>query len=245
MPTTSTNSITGTWSPSTINTTTVGTLTYTFTPNAGQCATVFTMDIVTTPLTVTDFDGNVYNTVTIGTQVWVVENLKTTRYRNGDAIPNITDTTAWAAQTTGAYCWYNNDATANKDYGLLYNWYAVTDNRNIAPVGWHVPTDAEWTTLTDYLGGMTIAGGKMKETGTTHWYSPNAGATNSSGFTALPGGALGGTTFSEVGIYGIWWSSTASVASFAWFRDLYYSNANVIRNYTHNQYGFSVRCVRD
>jgi uncharacterized protein (TIGR02145 family) len=140
--------------------------------------------------TVTDIDGNIYHTVTIGTQVWMVENLKTTKYRNGDPIPNVTGN-AWAALTTGAYCWYNNDAATYKaTYGALYNWYAVADSRNIAPTGWHVPTDAEWTTLTTFLGGESVAGGKLKETGTNHWTSPNTGATNETGFTALPGGGL-------------------------------------------------------
>ena len=139
--------------------------------------------------TVVDIDGNVYNTVTIGTQVWMVENLKTTKYRNGDAIPNVTGNASWVALSTGAYCWYNNDAATYKaTYGALYNWYAVGDSRNIAPSGWHVATDSEWTTLSTFLGGESIAGDKLKEIGTSHWLSPNTGATNSNGFTAFPGG---------------------------------------------------------
>ena len=138
--------------------------------------------------TVTDIDGNVYHTVTIGTQTWMVENLKTTRYRNGEAIPNITDNASWAALITCAYCDYNNIPSNSITYGKLYNWYAVNDSRNIAPMGWHVSTDAEWTTLTTFLGGTSIAGGKLKENGTIHWNSPNVGATNETGFSALPGG---------------------------------------------------------
>ena len=119
--------------------------------------------------TVTDIDGNAYHTVAIGKQVWLVENLKVTRYRNGDQIPNVSDNKQWCNLTTGAYCNYNNDANNVTTYGRLYNWYAVHDIRNIAPKGWHVATDVEWKILTDYLGGETIAGGKLKETGTTLW----------------------------------------------------------------------------
>jgi uncharacterized protein (TIGR02145 family) len=200
------------------------------------------------PATFTDFDGNVYHAVVIGTQTWMVENLKTTKYRNGDQIPNVTVNTSWQGLTTGAYCWYNNDAATFKaTYGALYNWYSVADSRNIAPTGWHVPTDAEWTTLTDYLGGTTIAGGKLKETGTAHWRTPNTDATNSSGFTALPGGGrtYNAGTFLGVGNNGYWWSSTASDATDAWNRYLYYSWANASRYDNWRQNGFSVRCVRD
>jgi len=137
--------------------------------------------------TMTDIDGNVYETVTIGTQVWMAENLKVTHYRNGNTILHIIDWFSWFT-LTGAYCEYDNDVNNVAVYGRLYNWYAVNDSRYIAPVGWHVPSDAEWLTLVDYLGGDTVADGKMKEIGTTHWVSPNTGATNESGFSALPGG---------------------------------------------------------
>jgi len=195
--------------------------------------------------TVTDIDGNVYNTVIIGTQVWMVENLKTTKYRNGDPIPNVTGDAAWVALNTGAYCWDNNDAAPNKiAYGALYNWYSVADSRNIAPTGWHVPTDAEWTTLTTFLGGESVAGGKLKETGTTHWQI-NTGATNSSGFTALPGG-IRYLSFVGVGYNGNWWSSTANGAGdYAWIRYLYNDSAYVMRGYFYKLDGYSVRCVRD
>ena len=138
--------------------------------------------------TVTDIDGNVYNTVTIGTQVWMKENLKVTHYNNGDEIPNIEDNAAWTGLSNGAYCNYQNDNDFVDTYGRLYNWFAVDDGREICPTGWHIATDAEWTILSDYLGGRHIAGGKLKEAGTTHWASPNTGATNSSGFTGLPSG---------------------------------------------------------
>ena len=200
-----------------------------------------------TNTTITDIDGNVYNTVTIGTQTWMVENLKTTKYRNGDAIPNVTVDASWAALTTGAYCWYNNDAATFKaTYGALYNWYAVADSRKIAPTGWHVPTDAEWTTLTTYLGGVSVAGGKLKETGTSHWISPNTGATNSSGFTAFPGGSrYADGTSSFIGASGYWWSSSEGSSTNAWYRYMNPINSSVYRSNYNKYYGFSVRCLRD
>ncbi len=197
--------------------------------------------------TMTDTDGNVYKTITIGTQTWMAENLKTTKFRNGDPIPNVTDNAAWAALATGAYCWFNNDAAAYKaTYGALYNWYAVADSRNIAPIGWHVATDAEWTTLTDFLGGESVAGGKLKETGTLHWLTPNTDAINSAGFTALPGGyRYGGGFFFGVGNYGDWWSSSMRSAPYAWCRYMNcgYSYAN--KNSYEEYFGFSVRCIKD
>ena len=198
--------------------------------------------------TVTDIDGNVYHTVTIGTQTWMVENLKTTKYCNGNPITNVTDNANWAAFSMGAYCWYNNDAATYKEtYGALYNWYAVADGRNIAPAGWHVPSDAEWTTLTDFLGGQIGAGGKLKQTGTIYWPDPNA-STNSSGFTALPGGYrdYGDGTFNGIVNSGYFWSNTAVGPGDAWYRTLYYTDANVGRYYRSvKPRGMSVRCVKD
>ncbi len=197
--------------------------------------------------TVTDIDGNVYNTVTIGTQVWMAANLKTTKYRNGDQIPNVSNDVTWAALITGAYCYYNNDAPTYKaTYGALYNWYSVADSRNIAPTGWHVPTGAELLILETFLGGEGVAGGKLKETGTTHWQSPNTGATNSSGFTAFPGGSrFGSGTFESIGSNGSWWSSSESDASYAHFRGLGYNYAYFSYRYANKMDGISVRCVRD
>ncbi|PIS29553.1 MAG: hypothetical protein COT43_03570 [Candidatus Marinimicrobia bacterium CG08_land_8_20_14_0_20_45_22] len=198
------------------------------------------------PGTVTDIDGNVYQTVKIGNQWWMAENLKVTHYRNGEAIPNITDNTAWSNLSTGALCDYNNDVNNVVTYGRLYNWYAVNDSRNIAPTGWHVPTDAEWTILTNYLGGESVAGGKMKETGTTHWYGPNTGATNESGFLALPGGyRYYSGTYYGVGDYGYWWSATESDSYGAWSRNLGCSGSGVDRGSNGKRSGFSVRCVGD
>lgn len=195
--------------------------------------------------TVTDIEGNVYNTITIGTQVWMIENLKATKYNDGTSIPNVTNNTAWGNLTTPGYCWYNNDVSNKNLYGALYNWYAVNTNK-LAPQGWHVPTDAEWTTLTTFLGGESIAGGKLKETGTSHWQSPNTGATNEPGFTALPGGYRSYVvTFYNICSYGGWWSSTEDDTIYAWFRSLYSDYSDAYRNGGDKSCGFSVRCVRD
>jgi len=208
--------------------------------------------------TVTDIDGNVYQTVKIGDQLWMAENLKVTHYRNGDAIPNVTDSTDWGNLTTGAYCNYYNDANNATTYGRLYNWYAVNDSRNIAPEGWHVPSDEEWKTLEMYLGMSqsdaddsgrrgTGVGGKMKEAGTEHWNSPNTGATNESGFSALPGGyrSYKGTYYYGRGYFAHFWSSTEYDSDGAWYRDLYYNDSGVWRGYINERDGVSVRCVRD
>jgi uncharacterized protein (TIGR02145 family) len=213
---------------------------------------------VTVPPSVTDFDGNVYKIVKIGNQWWMAENLKVTRYRNGEIIPNITDNNEWANLNSGARCSYNNDNGHIETYGLLYNWHAVNDSRTIAPSGWHVPTDEEWQELEMYLGMSqtdavelgyrgTDEGGKMKEIGTIHWNSPNTGATDESGFSALPGGVRHGNTGrSDILNYeAYFWSSTPEDFSLIWYRSLGYSNSDVNRNRTSRQSGFSVRCVRD
>jgi uncharacterized protein (TIGR02145 family) len=196
--------------------------------------------------TVTDIDGNVYNTIIIGTQVWMAENLKVTHYLNGDDIPVVTDNTGWFNLTTGALSSYNNDTNYSGIYGNLYNWYTVNDSRSIAPQGWHIPSDAEWDELINFLGGENIAGGKMKETGTLHWDSPNTGATNESGFTALPGGYRsysGG--FFTMGEYGKWWSTTEADSVFIWARYIAYDDAGIGRNHYRKGSGFSVRCIMD
>jgi uncharacterized protein (TIGR02145 family) len=185
--------------------------------------------------------------VTIGTQIWTSCNLDVTIYRDGTLIPEVQDQTTWGALTTGAWCYYNNDSANGPVYGKLYNWYAVNDPRGLAPVGYHVPTDAEWTTLTDLLGGENVAGGEMKETGTTHWTIPNQGATNSSGFTALPGGFrtnVGGTFF-LIDYYGFWWSSSEYNTANAWIRILYYINTLAYRVNLSKARGYSVRLIKD
>ena len=194
----------------------------------------------------TDIDGNVYKTVIIGTQEWMAQNLRTTRYKNGDSIPNVTNNTDWGNLGSGAYCWYNNDNTYEQPYCKLYNWYAVSDVRGLCPTGWHEPSDAEWTTLTESLGGLMEAGGPMKEAGTVHWIGPNTGATNLSGFTGLPGGYCDNDgTFDDVGSFGYWWSTTGSVDSSAWYRVLKYNDDEAHRFSYFKMLGFSVRCVRD
>ncbi|WP_396144494.1 FISUMP domain-containing protein [Flavobacterium sp.] len=201
--------------------------------------------------------------VIIGTQIWTNTNLDVTTYRDGTPIPQVTDPTAWAGLTTGAWCYYNNDPANGAVYGKLYNWYAVAGihdaaslnnpslRKQFAPQGWHIPSDAEWTILTDFLGGQSVAGGKMKSTGTIQagtglWASPNAAATNESGFTGLPAGSrhyYG--AFGSIGFDGRWWSSSESSATSAWGRDLDCSGGNAYRNDYDKEDGFSVRCVRD
>lgn len=200
--------------------------------------------------TMTDQDGNIYKTVTIGTQTWMAENLRTTKYNDGSAIDHVTDNEEWTDLTTGAYCNYNNttDAVQIATYGRLYNWHAVDLNK-LAPAGWHMPSAAEWTTLANYLGGSEIAGGKLKENGINHWKTYNEGATNETGFTALPGGARSHTggfiSFEE---RGMWWSATYDVLNFAFSRYLYNNNDDFIQASYDSSYltsGFSVRLIKD
>jgi uncharacterized protein (TIGR02145 family) len=195
---------------------------------------------------VIDVDGNIYNAVTIGTQVWMIENLKVTHYRNGDPVSNIIDNKEWMnISSTGAYCDYNNFSGNGITYGKLYTWYTISDSRNIAPVGWHVPTDEEWATLTTYLGGLTVAAGKLKESGTTHWNSPNTGATNESGFKALPGGQRHADgTFSSIENSGYWWTSTET-SSNGIGRRLDYDADYVHKIYSLRWEGYSIRCIKD
>ncbi len=198
--------------------------------------------------------------VTIGNQVWMTQNLSVDHYTNGDPIPYVSDPTQWSNLTTGAWCWYFNYSANNaQPYGRLYNWFAVNDPRGLAPTGWHVPSDAEWNKLVRFLDASIdttcsgcpqsyTAGGMLKETGTTHWFTPNVGATNSTGFTARAGGyRYVGGNFSDGGYYGYWWSSTESASSntTAFFRQIFYSNTNINRNSYPKTYAYSVRCVKD
>lgn len=191
-----------------------------------------------------------YPSVWIGTQKWMTKNLDVTRYRNGEKIPQVNDKAAWAALTTAAWCWYKNDSAVGSVYGKLYNWYAIHDPRGLAPKGWHIPSDAEWDTLSTFLGNN--AGGKMKDTGTIEagtgfWWAPNFGATNSSGFTGLPGGYRSDCcgTWGLIDNSGFWWSSTKDNISYAWCRRLYYQDDAIYRLEYNKHYGFSVRCVKD
>ena len=200
---------------------------------------------------VTDAEGNSYKTVTIGTQTWMAENLKVSKYSDGTTIPNITDNTQWRNNTTGAWSYYNNDAAKNAKYGKLYNWYAVSKttngNKNVCPTGWHVPSDSEWTVLTEYLGGLSVAGGKMKEVGTTSWNNPNMYASNTSLFTGLAGGIrdYNGNYFYIGGYGGYWWSSEENNDLFAWYRNLISNNGNAYRSDEYKINGLSVRCLKD
>ncbi len=194
--------------------------------------------------TMTDTDGNVYPVVTIGTQTWMAANLKTTHYRNGHAITPVSDSLQWSTLATEGFCDPLNNAAMVSVYGLFYNWYAVTDANNIAPAGWHVPTDAEWATLTSYLG--TGGGGKLKTTGFTYWSSPNAGATNSTGFSALPAGDRSYTgLFHYMGTYGCWWCSNESDATNAWEHVVSCNSANITRVAYPKGIGLSIRCIKD
>ena len=201
--------------------------------------------------------------VTIGTQVWSSTNLDVTTYRDGTPIPQVTDPTAWAALTTGAWCYYNNDPANGAVYGKLYNWYAVAGihdaaslnnpslRKQFAPQGWHIPSDAEWTILTDFLGGESVAGGKMKSTGTIQagtgiWESPNAAATNESGFTGLPAGyRFNNGSFYNIGSFGVWWSSSENDTAYAWSRQLEDNNGDAYRFNGNKRNGWSVRCIKD
>jgi uncharacterized protein (TIGR02145 family) len=194
---------------------------------------------------VADADSNYYYSVTIGTQTWMQENLKTTHYRDGTSIPLVTDNTAWKNLTTPGYCWYSNNETPYKTtYGALYNWYIVNSGK-ICPAGWHVPTNGEWITLTNYLGGESVAGNKLKEAGSLHWGDLNAG-TNETGFTGLPGGnRINDGTFSGTGLYGLWWSASASLATTSYYATLYHNSGSLIRGGNLNVYGLSIRCIKD
>ena len=192
--------------------------------------------------TIKDIDGNIYKTICIGNQIWMAENLKVSRYRNGDPIPNVTKDEEWSKLKTGAWCNYANDISIDSEYGKLYNFYAVVDKRGLAPKGWHVPSDEELETLITFLGGEDKAGGELKEEELMHWRNPNKGATNKSGFSALPGGGRGyDGMFDYIGEEIYLWSS-----SDAWYRFIYYYDSIVHRDrYRGEKCGFSVRCIRD
>jgi uncharacterized protein (TIGR02145 family) len=196
--------------------------------------------------TVTDIDGNVYKTIIAGTQEWMAENLKTTRYNDGTPIPLVTSDTAWSNLKTPGYCWYNNDEVTYKNtYGALYNWHTVNTGK-LCPAGWHVPSDDEWKTLTKFLGGGGIAGGKLKEAGLAHWNKPNSGATDEIGFTALPGGCRYGIgSFYMLHYYGFWWTTSEDASGGAFTRGMDDDETDVSKHTGVKEVGASVRCVRD
>jgi uncharacterized protein (TIGR02145 family) len=203
-------------------------------------------------ITVTDIESHVYQTVQIGDQVWMAENLKTTKLKDGTDIAWVEDDSVWfnlsLAETPG-FCWYLNDeATYGETYGPLYNWYTVETGK-LCPEGWHVPSDAEWILLTTYLGGAQVAGGKLKETGTIQWESPNASATNETGFTALPAGWREPWGYYDyLGLMGSWWSTdwtSNSYNSFGFIRLVSFENGEMIRDGFAKNIGVSVRCLKD
>jgi uncharacterized protein (TIGR02145 family) len=194
-----------------------------------------------------DGDGNVYSTVTIGTQVWLKENLKTTNYNDGTSIPLVTEKAVWNNLSTPAYCWYdNNEASYKNIYGALYNWYSV-NTAKLCPTGWHVPTNTEWTALVTFLGGENVAGDKLRESGTAHWSSPNTGATNETGFTALPGGCRfdGNIMFFNIRNSGFWWSSTEFNTTSARSMSMFSVIHGIDPWVDLKTWGFSVRCIKD
>ena len=208
------------------------------------------MNYKISPKDVFDIDGNEYKTIYIGSQLWMIENLRVSKYNDGTLIQNIIDNTQWSNLTSGAWVYYKNAAANNTKHGKLYNWHTVSPssngNKNVCPTGWHVPTDDEWTELTGFLGGTGIAGGKMKVVGTTNRNSPNTDATNTSLFSALPGGNrnLDGS-FNVIGSFGYWWSSTELNTYNAWARGLGVNIGNASRASNDKRNGLSVRCLRD
>mgnify|MGYP000937854772 CR=1 FL=1 len=196
--------------------------------------------------TITDVDGNEYNTIVIGTQEWMQENLRVTHFNTGASIPYVEENSAWLMQNEAAYCWYNHNYAVNgSSFGGLYNWFAANSN-NLCPTGWKVPTNSDWDILSNFLGGSMVAGGKMKEMGTSHWKSPNTGATNESGFTGLPGGIRS----PEDGSFGYitegcgFWSSTQVNSNEAWDRFLVYADATLDKYNVQKQTAYSIRCVK-
>ncbi|MEO8587750.1 MAG: fibrobacter succinogenes major paralogous domain-containing protein [Flavobacteriales bacterium] len=213
--------------------------------------------VLVPPNAVADVSGNIYSTIHIGSQRWMAGNLRTSHYSNGDPIPYVPDGTEWTSLTTGAWSNYDCDAAYDVLYGKLYNWYTVSDSRNVCPAGWHVPTDADWMEMEQVLG-VTVsdldntgsrgvaanAGGQMKADGL--WNSPNTGATDSSGYSAFPSGqrSLGGI-FNNIGTKGHWWSISEYDTDMGWLRELSYNNAGIYRLYNYKTLGLSIRCVED
>jgi uncharacterized protein (TIGR02145 family) len=193
-------------------------------------------------------DDKKYKWIKIGSQTWMAENLKTTKFNDGTTIPYVPGNSVWSSLTTPGYCWYNhNELTYGNTYGAIYNWYAVNTGK-LCPIGWHVPTDDEWSILTSYLGGEKIAGGKLKETGVIHWDSPNTDATNETSFTGLPGGwrLFTDGEFVNIKVNGNWWSATGDKLTYsAWCRGLWSESGTVDKSQTSTESGFSVRCLKN
>jgi uncharacterized protein (TIGR02145 family) len=228
-----------------------------FSYNAGGNSTTYSNEITLNTLStsVTDFDGNTYQLVTICNQIWTKSNLNVSHYRNGDVIPQVTNPTQFAGLSTGAWCYYNNNPANGTIYGKLYNWHAINDPRGLAPVGYHIPLISEITTLaTNCLGEFSVTGGKLKQIGTTNWLSPNTGATNESNFTGLPGGwgyngsngQVGILYFEHLGYKGIWWTSSYTYLGNAYSFSLDNNSAILsAAQFTNVQNALSVRCIKD
>ena len=228
-------------------------------PTYSNELTLTTIGLINIPgPNVTDIDGNTYQSISNCGQTWTKSDLNVSKYSDGTIIPAVTNTTQWANLTTGAWCYYENSNSNGTTYGKLYNWYAVMGihdaasatnlalRKNLAPTGWHIPTDTEWTLFTDCLGGTSVAGGKMKEAGTAHWASPNTAATNQSGFTGLPNsGRLSNGNWGGSSAFGGWWSTSETDANLAWIHYLNFDQGNVNRNIFNKRYGLSVRCVKN
>jgi uncharacterized protein (TIGR02145 family) len=195
---------------------------------------------------VTDTDGNIYSVITIGKQIWMAENLKTTKFNDEKAIPLVTKDNAWKIMETPAYCWLNNDMENKEVYGALYNWYTV-NTKKICPIGWHVPSKTEWEDMVIFLGDENIAGAKLKEAETKHWKNSILISSDEFGFTALPGGLrLAAGNFPEfASSYAVWWSATEFSKIAAWNRGLFFSSNKVYGGNDNKKNGFSVRCIQD
>jgi uncharacterized protein (TIGR02145 family) len=195
---------------------------------------------------VKDADGNIYMTIKIGNQIWIAENLKTTKFSDGKSIPLVTDENKWKGMSTPACCWYKNDINNKAAYGALYNWYTVKTGK-LCPIGWHVPSDKEWQTMVEFLGDPLFAGDKLKEPGTAHWRNPVSAATNDFDFTGLPGGMRFSTGVFPDYSYAlaVWWTSTEFDAKQTWIRGLRDQSSMIYKGYDNFGSGFSVRCIKD
>jgi uncharacterized protein (TIGR02145 family) len=213
------------------------------------CILIFlTLSSKAQTVTVTDIDGNTYSTIKKGSQVWMAENLKTTKFNDGSEIPIVIDSSAWSKMAQPAYCWYKNDEKSGKKlYGALYNWFAVNTGK-LCPLGWHVPSEYDWLILADCIGGENTASGKLKEAGVDHWFNPNYGASNDYGFTALPGGfrtGLAAGSFRARGFSGWWWASSEDQPTSARGRQMTFDSDYLARGSALKQNGYSVRCVKN
>mgnify|MGYP001809864440 CR=1 FL=1 len=194
---------------------------------------------------VKDADSNEYSVVIIGKQMWMDGNLRTTRFSNGKSIAEVKDSSRWTVFNSPAYCKYNNDTSLKPINGNLYNWYAAADSQNICPKGWKVPTDEDWRVLEEFLGGASMAGGKLKDTVANEWLE-SYGNSNESGFKGNPSGCRTNKgTFNSFGYYGLWWSATENYSTYAWYRSINYSSTELFRHYYYKRYGFSVRCLKN